>query len=117
MPTPLVIYADTTPELHACPQGTINAPCLLLDGLALSLCTEHHTALFLEVACAAPTVVVCRCTPTQKAEVVRLLRRHANVATAAIGDGGNDVGMIHAALFIDHTWRTAHTVHLPSVRC
>ena len=49
------------------------------------------------MACAAPTVVCCRCTPTQKAGVVRLLREHTTACTAAIGDGGNDVAMLHAA--------------------
>ena len=38
-----------------------------------------------------------RCTPTQKAEIVRLIRTHTGKCTAAIGDGGNDVGMIQAA--------------------
>uniref|UniRef100_A0A7S0J4T9 P-type ATPase C-terminal domain-containing protein n=1 Tax=Calcidiscus leptoporus TaxID=127549 RepID=A0A7S0J4T9_9EUKA len=52
----------------------------------------------MEVACAAPTVICCRCSPTQKAQIVRLLRHtQPNARIAAIGDGGNDVGMIQAA--------------------
>ena len=39
----------------------------------------------------------CRCSPTQKAEVVRLIQRHTGRRTAAVGDGGNDVSMIQAA--------------------
>ena len=54
-------------QLNGYPQGIANAPCLILDGASLDLCVEHHESLFLEVACAAPTVVVCRCSPTQKA--------------------------------------------------
>lgn len=39
----------------------------------------------------------CRCSPTQKAEVVRLIQLHTGRRTAAVGDGGNDVSMIQAA--------------------
>ena len=48
----------------------------------------------MELACACPAVVVCRCSPTQKAAVVQLIQRHTGKRTAAIGDGGNDVSMI-----------------------
>ena len=89
--------AEARQQLNGYLQGTINAPCLILDGASLDLCVEHVKLLFIEVACAAPTVVVCRCSPTQKASIVTLLREHTNKCTAAIGDGGNDVGMIHAA--------------------
>ena len=51
----------------------------------------------MELACGAPVVVVCRCSPTQKAKVVELVQKCTNKRTAAIGDGGNDVAMIQAA--------------------
>jgi P-type E1-E2 ATPase len=35
--------------------------------------------------------------PSQKAEVVRLVRTHLNKITLAIGDGANDVPMIKEA--------------------
>mmetsp|Transcript_14750 Transcript_14750/g.36831 ORF Transcript_14750/g.36831 Transcript_14750/m.36831 type:complete len:1168 (-) Transcript_14750:409-3912(-) len=89
--------AEARQQLNGYPQGSINSPCLILDGESLQLCVAHHQRLFMEVACAAPTVICCRCAPTQKAEVVRLIRQHTRGCTAAIGDGGNDVGMIHAA--------------------
>ena len=54
-------------QLHGYPQGAISAPCLILDGASLDVCVEHFTSLFIEVACAAPTVVVCRCSPTHSA--------------------------------------------------
>ena len=38
-----------------------------------------------------------RCSPTQKADVVQLIRRYTGKQTCAIGDGGNDVSMIQAA--------------------
>ena len=47
-----------------------------------------------------PTVLCCRCSPAQKAQIVEGIKKY-NVSeknrVAAIGDGGNDVGMIQAA--------------------
>jgi phospholipid-translocating ATPase len=34
---------------------------------------ERFEDEFVELACQAPAVVCCRCTPTQKADVVRLI--------------------------------------------
>jgi phospholipid-translocating ATPase len=71
--------------------------CLVIDGRSLSFCTDNFPVQFLEVAMRCPSVVCCRCAPTQKALIVRLLKRTANKRCAAIGDGGNDVAMIQAA--------------------
>lgn len=49
---------------------------------------------FLELACMCKTVVCCRVTPLQKAQVVELVKKHRNAVTLAIGDGANDVSMI-----------------------
>ncbi len=51
----------------------------------------------MELATASPAVVCCRCSPEQKAQVVRLIQVHTGKRAAAIGDGGNDVSMIQAA--------------------
>ena len=49
----------------------------------------------MQLTLAAPAVVVCRCSPTQKADIVQLVKIHSGGArVAAIGDGGNDVSMI-----------------------
>jgi phospholipid-translocating ATPase len=61
------------------------------------VCLQYYQHEFLELACGCPAVVCCRCSPTQKAEVVRLIQRHTGRRTAAVGDGGNDVSMIQAA--------------------
>merc|ERR1712137_712464 len=53
--------------------------------------------LFFESTRGAPAVVCCRCSPTQKAQVVELIRSRTDERVAAIGDGGNDVSMIQAA--------------------
>ena len=71
--------------------------CLVIDGRSLSYCTDNFPRQFLEVAMRCPSVVCCRCAPTQKALIVRLLKRYAKKRCAAIGDGGNDVAMIQAA--------------------
>lgn len=65
--------------------------------LYLQVCLQYYQHEFLELACGCPAVVCCRCSPTQKAEVVRLIQRHTGRRTAAVGDGGNDVSMIQAA--------------------
>lgn len=39
----------------------------------------------MELACQCPAVVCCRCSPTQKADVVRLIKQHTGKITCAIG--------------------------------
>uniref|UniRef100_A0A671W4U2 Phospholipid-transporting ATPase n=1 Tax=Sparus aurata TaxID=8175 RepID=A0A671W4U2_SPAAU len=55
---------------------------------------EH---ILLDVACLCKTVICCRVTPMQKAQVVELVKRHKRAITLAIGDGANDVSMIKTA--------------------
>ncbi|KAM6962998.1 phospholipid-transporting ATPase IC [Aplochiton taeniatus] len=43
------------------------------------------------------SVLCCRVTPGQKADVVQLVRKHTTSITMAIGDGANDVNMIKTA--------------------
>lgn len=45
----------------------------------------------------APSVVCCRCSPTQKRIIVKTFKKYTDKRTAAIGDGGNDVAMIQEA--------------------
>jgi phospholipid-translocating ATPase len=54
-------------------------------------------AEFVDAASLAPAAVACRCSPTQKAAIVRLLQEYMGKRVAAIGDGGNDVSMIQQA--------------------
>ncbi len=71
--------------------------CLLIDGESLSLMLTHFRDSFISLAVLLPTVVACRCSPTQKADVALLIRRHTKKRVCCIGDGGNDVSMIQAA--------------------
>ena len=40
------------------------------------------------------TVICCRVTPKQKADMVRLVKNELGKITLAVGDGANDVNMI-----------------------
>ncbi|EGG19761.1 ATPase [Cavenderia fasciculata] len=71
--------------------------CLVIDGPSLQLCLDNYRDQFLEISTKAPSVVCCRCSPTQKADIVRLIKEKTKKRTCAIGDGGNDVSMIQAA--------------------
>uniref|UniRef100_T1ISW6 Phospholipid-transporting ATPase n=1 Tax=Strigamia maritima TaxID=126957 RepID=T1ISW6_STRMM len=74
-----------------------NDSALIIKGDSLEVCLRFYELEFMELVCQCPAVVCCRCSPTQKAEVVRLLKQHTGKRTCAIGDGGNDVSMIQAA--------------------
>ncbi|KAL0482155.1 phospholipid-transporting ATPase IIB [Acrasis kona] len=70
---------------------------LVVDGDTLTICFERLADRFINVACKAPAVVCSRCAPTQKAAIVKLVKKHTKKQTCAIGDGGNDVNMIQSA--------------------
>lgn len=71
--------------------------CLVIDGESLQLCLNLFQNEFIEIATKLSAVVACRCSPTQKADVARLIRRYTKKRVCCIGDGGNDVSMIQAA--------------------
>ena len=66
---------------------------LVVSGESLEVCLQYYQYEFMELATSCPAVVCCRCSPTQKAEVVRLIQKHTGKRTCAVGDGGNDVRM------------------------
>jgi phospholipid-translocating ATPase len=71
--------------------------CLLIDGESLALMLAHHREAFISIAVKLPAVVACRCSPTQKADIAKLIRAYTKKRICCIGDGGNDVSMIQAA--------------------
>ncbi|GAO17863.1 hypothetical protein UVI_02011580 [Ustilaginoidea virens] len=71
--------------------------CLLIDGESLQLLLTHFRIEFISMAVKLPTVVACRCSPTQKADVAKLIKGYTKKRVCCIGDGGNDVSMIQAA--------------------
>uniref|UniRef100_A0A8D0EIM7 Phospholipid-transporting ATPase n=1 Tax=Strix occidentalis caurina TaxID=311401 RepID=A0A8D0EIM7_STROC len=70
---------------------------LVISGDSLEMCLKYYEYEFMELACQCPAVVCCRCAPTQKAQIVRLLQERTGKLTCAVGDGGNDVSMIQEA--------------------
>jgi phospholipid-translocating ATPase len=70
---------------------------LVVLGESLDIVLKYYEQEFIEIVLNCPAVVVCRCSPTQKAQVVTMLKNYSKGRICAIGDGGNDVSMIQAA--------------------
>ncbi|KAM8872342.1 phospholipid-transporting ATPase ID [Synchiropus picturatus] len=71
---------------------------LVINGHSLAFGLEKDLELeLLRTACMCQTVICCRVTPLQKAQVVQLVKKYKQAVTLAIGDGANDVSMIKAA--------------------
>ncbi|KAA8526350.1 hypothetical protein F0562_008447 [Nyssa sinensis] len=68
----------------------------VVDGWALEIALKHYRKAFTELAILSRTAICCRVTPSQKAQLVELLKS-CDYKTLAIGDGGNDVRMIQQA--------------------
>ena len=83
---------DALSTLHSRPNAA-----LLIDGQSLALFLHYHREAFISTAVTLPAVIACRCSPTQKADLARLIRAYTRKRIACIGDGGNDVSMIQAA--------------------
>ena len=68
----------------------------MIDGQTVDLILKDKRLedQFFHEATKAPSVCVCRCSPTQKAIITKKIGQYTGKRTAAIGDGGNDVGMI-----------------------
>jgi len=80
--------------------GKDNEKAIIIDGRTMGLVFEDPEAkrLFAELGISCKTVICCRVSPSQKADVVTLIQEftHGEVSLA-IGDGANDVAMIQAA--------------------
>lgn len=71
---------------------------LVVDGQTLAYIFDTGCdGAFLDLAVNCQSVIVCRATPMQKANVVKLVRERVGVCCLAIGDGANDVSMIQEA--------------------
>lgn len=69
-----------------------------MDELSKIFGDEILTSLFYELSHKCNTVLCCRVTPKQKAQVVKLIKiKNPNITTLAVGDGANDVNMITSA--------------------
>lgn len=73
---------------------------LIIDGAALHLVFGENQLIrkkFLLLGKQCNSVICCRVSPSQKAQVVKVVKENLGVMTLAIGDGANDVAMIQAA--------------------
>ncbi|XP_061378672.1 probable phospholipid-transporting ATPase IA isoform X1 [Danaus plexippus] len=75
-----------------------NEVALVIDGKTLKYAMGCDLKKdFLDLCVSCKSVVCCRVSPIQKAEVVELVSRSTGAVTLAIGDGANDVAMIQRA--------------------
>lgn len=70
--------------------------CTIIEGIALGFILEsrERSLKYLAIMKDCESVICCRVTPKQKAQVVRLVKRNLGKIALAIGDGANDVNMI-----------------------
>lgn len=74
---------------------------IILTGDVLTTVFDHANVTlqkkFLILCKSCKSVLCCRVSPAQKAQVVKIVKNNLDVMTLAIGDGANDVAMIQAA--------------------
>lgn len=104
LPEEIALHKDANgdhsgPPLESSDEDIVYA--LVIDGhsLALVLVDEKLQEQFIQVCKQCASVLCCRVSPRQKAQVTKLVRKGMgeNRLCLAIGDGANDVGMIQAA--------------------
>ncbi|CCH40628.1 phospholipid-translocating ATPase [Wickerhamomyces ciferrii] len=83
-------------EDHSIPKGQF---AVIVDGDALRTIFDDADLQrkFLLLCKQCKSVLCCRVSPAQKAQVVKLVRDSLDVMTLSIGDGANDVAMIQTA--------------------
>jgi phospholipid-translocating ATPase len=80
--------------------GKLAHAVVVVDGQTLANIYEdkHLTSLFFDLAVLADSVICCRASPSQKAGLVKGIRKRVRKSiTLAIGDGANDIAMIQEA--------------------
>ncbi|KDP21262.1 hypothetical protein JCGZ_21733 [Jatropha curcas] len=71
---------------------------LIIDGKCLMYALDPTLrVMLLNLSLNCNSVVCCRVSPLQKAQVISLVKKGAQKITLSIGDGANDVSMIQAA--------------------
>jgi phospholipid-translocating ATPase len=81
-------------------RGSVAHSVVVVDGQTLTKITEIEAldSLFHELAILADSVICCRASPSQKAQLVKSIRKRVKKSiTLAIGDGANDIAMIQEA--------------------
>ncbi|KAF1732398.1 putative phospholipid-transporting ATPase [Beauveria bassiana] len=81
-------------------RGMLPHTVLVVDGQTLTKIDADLdlSVLFYDLVVRVDSIICCRASPSQKAELVKAIRRYVpNSMTLAIGDGANDIGMIQAS--------------------
>ncbi|KAK9770446.1 putative Phospholipid-transporting ATPase [Seiridium cardinale] len=81
-------------------RGMIAHSVVVIDGHTLSVVDEDETlkAIFFDLAVRVDSIICCRASPSQKANLVKCIRDTVpSSITLAIGDGANDIAMIQAS--------------------
>lgn len=81
-------------------RGHLAHTVLVVDGQTLTDITADYAlkALFTDIAILTDSVICCRASPSQKADLVKMIRTKVKGSvTLAIGDGANDIAMIREA--------------------
>ncbi|KAK9750881.1 hypothetical protein RND81_02G228100 [Saponaria officinalis] len=94
--TQLKSYIDEAQQILC----TLSGPklALVIDGKCLMYALDPSLrGILLNLSLNCTSVVCCRVSPLQKAQVTSLVKKGAKKITLSIGDGANDVSMIQAA--------------------
>ncbi len=69
---------------------------MVVEGATLAMILGNRALeeIFFQMGLTAKSVICCRVSPKQKADVVSLYKKKGNWVTLSIGDGANDVSMI-----------------------
>lgn len=89
-----------TATLTEVSKGMVPHSVVVVDGQTLALIDtdEDLAVLFYDLVIRVDSVICCRASPSQKANLVQSIRRYVPKSmTLAIGDGANDIGMIQAS--------------------
>ncbi|KAI5461679.1 hypothetical protein BGZ63DRAFT_424547 [Mariannaea sp. PMI_226] len=89
-----------TTTLNDVGRGMIPHSVVVIDGQTLAAVDNDAdlAVLFYDLVVRVDSVICCRASPSQKANLVKSIRRYVPKSmTLAIGDGANDIGMIQAS--------------------
>ncbi|EGS17623.1 putative aminophospholipid transporter protein [Thermochaetoides thermophila DSM 1495] len=81
-------------------RGMVPHSVAVIDGHTLQVVEESETlrVLFYDLVSRVDSVICCRASPSQKANLVKCIRKqNPSAVTLAIGDGANDIAMIQAS--------------------
>lgn len=71
---------------------------VVIDGQTLTYLESLDVSVFYDLCMECDSVIVCRASPSQKANMVKAVKnRDKKSVTLAIGDGANDIAMIQSA--------------------